>query len=92
MILNGKYDRDIIIYAFRYTLGRHSYAPSLMRDKLDEVWDQLDEWDRDQILKEIGKYKEYIERIYGKKEMDFNTTYDLSEWLFWREKKMLEKM
>ena len=92
MILNGKYDRDVIIYAFRYTLGRHSYAPSLMRDKLDEVWEQLDECDRNQILKEVGEHKEHTERISEKSGMDFNTTYDLSEWLSWREKKMLEKM
>ena len=52
MILDKQFDRDVIIYAYRYTLGRHSYAPGLMRDKLDEIWDQLSDGDKNLIIHE----------------------------------------
>lgn len=88
MILEDKDDRDVIAYAFRYTLGRHSYAPSLMRNKLDKIWDQLYEEDRNQILKEIEEHRVRLDRMYEGKKTDFDTKYDLSEWVAWREKKL----
>jgi hypothetical protein len=54
MKLDAQFDRDIIIYAFRYALTRNSYAPSLMRAKLDEVWSQLENWDKEQIIDEAS--------------------------------------
>jgi hypothetical protein len=88
MILNTEFDRDIVIYAFRYTLGRHSYAPGLMMRKLDEIWDQLNEWDKELILKEILEYYEFLNRIKPFTERDYNDQYDIMEWMNWREKKI----
>ena len=89
MILDKQFDRDLIIYAFRYTLGRHSYAPGLMMRKLEELWSQLTFGDKELILREIQEHEQYINRIYVGKEKDFNGTYDLNEWVHWRIK-MLE--
>ena len=92
MILDKEFDRDIVIYAFRYTLGRHSYAPGLMRDKLDEIWDQISQGDKDLILREIKEHREFMYRLYP----DYDTKapkmeqYDLQAWIDWRERKMRE--
>ena len=85
MILDTEFDRDIICYAFRYTLGRHTYAPGIMMDTLDQVWNQLDEFAKELILREILEHKEFLERINKGKEWSFNDDYDLKEWLNWRE-------
>jgi hypothetical protein len=90
MILDKEFDRDIIIYAFRYTLGRHSYAPGLMRGKLDEIWDQISQGDKTLILREIEEHAKFIGMIYDGKTMTAMDTYDLNEWLVWRERKMIE--
>lgn len=90
MILDSEFDRDVIIYAFRYTLGRHSYAPGLMRDKLDELWDQLHDFDKELILREIVEHKEFLERINKDKKWSFNDDYDLKEWVSWREQRIFK--
>ena len=90
MRLDKQFDRDIIIYAFRYTLGRHSYAPGLMMDKLEEIWDQMSNGDKELIFREIQEHHEFLDRI------DKNATIkrpgmeqmDLDHWLNWREKMM----
>lgn len=95
MILNKQFDRDVIIYAFRYCLPRHTYAPGIMRDTLDEVWETLDPFAKELILREIVEQKEFLERIYeiekreGRKgEWSFSDKYDMDEWLFWREQRI----
>jgi len=94
MILDKQFDRDVIIYAFRYTLPRHTYSPGIMRDKLDEVWNSLDEFAKELVLREIIEHKEFLERIYeiekskGRGEWSFNDSYDLKEWLNWRERRI----
>ena len=76
MKLDSQFDRDVIIYAFRYALTRNSYAPSLMQDKLDEIWSQLEDWDKDQILREA-------------KESRYSVNQDV-EWGNWARKKERE--
>lgn len=88
MILNSEFDQDVIVYAFRYTLGRHSYAPGLMRDKLDAVWNQLHDSDKELILREILEHKEFLERINQHGNWSFNDDYDLKEWLNWRDQRI----
>jgi hypothetical protein len=92
MILNKEFDRDIIIYAFRYTLGRHSYAPGLMRGKLDEIWDQLSDSDKQLIFKEIEDYGRYLylSRPNVISESAIMERADVHEWIDWRERKMRE--
>jgi len=88
MILNTEFDRDVICYAFRYALGRNSYAPYLMMRKLDEVWNQLDEFTKELILREILEHKKFLERINKGNEWSFNDNYDLSEWMNWRKNRI----
>jgi hypothetical protein len=59
----------------RYTLKRHTYAPELMRDKLDEIWDQLKEFDRKAIIDEIIEYS-----YFGSTEMERS---DYGKWQMW---------
>lgn len=70
MILNAKYDRNVIIYAFRYAMNRQSYASSIMQNKLDEIWDQLPVEDQQQIIREA---------------LENRGTYDTlsSSWVYW---------
>lgn len=91
MKLTSEFDDAVYVCAFRYALPRHSYMPHLIRNKLDEVWDSLPDTTRGLILVEILEHKEYLERLYKGKELDFNTEYDLKEWLIWREKKLAER-
>lgn len=77
MILNSKYDRDVIIYAFRYALGRASYAPGLMQEKLDEIWNQLERHDQDMILSEIAEREK--------------TNLPMEGWGLWRQRKENER-
>ena len=44
---------DIIFFAFRYCLGRRTYAVSMMVDYLLENWSNLPKNIRDKIKKEI---------------------------------------
>jgi|GEM_PF-4514865 hypothetical protein len=92
MKLDSEFDETVYLCAFRYALPRHTYMPSLMRDKLDEVWDQLPEHAKDIILREIVEHKEFLERMYSvrQEEWTFSEKYDLSEWLEWRKKKLFE--
>ena len=87
MLLNKEFDHDIIIYAFRYTLGRHSYAPGLMRAKLDELWDQLSEGDRELIIRETEEYVR-VEREIHPGEHAFK--FDVDGWANWVERKRCE--
>ena len=60
------YERDLLIYAFRYILGRRTYAVSTIIDLLKSNWDILSEGDKQLYIKEIKEYKElYGERGLG---------------------------
>ena len=58
MISFGIDDRDILIYAFRYVLGRQTYAVSTVVDNILSNWDELSEGDKNLYQKEILEYKE----------------------------------
>ena len=57
------YERDLLIYAFRYTLGRRTYAVSTIVELLKINWDIISEGDKRLYINEIKEYKE----IYGEK-------------------------
>ena len=60
------YERDLLIYAFRYVLGRRTYAVSTVIDLLKSNWDIISEGDKQLYIKEIKEYKElYGERGLG---------------------------
>ncbi len=44
---------NILIFAFRYALGRMSMAPSTVMEELKKHWDELPETSRNQIQNEI---------------------------------------
>lgn len=46
-------DRDILFYAFRYALGRSTYAVHTMVAVLTSNWDKLSTHDKNKIKKEI---------------------------------------
>ena len=45
--------RDILTYAFRYALGRQSYAPSTVADIIINNWDYLSDGDKMLYKREI---------------------------------------
>lgn len=45
--------RDLLIYAFRYTLGRSTYAPHTVMSVLKRCWWKLSKGDRELYLREI---------------------------------------
>ncbi len=51
----------ILIYAFRYALGRRTYAVSDVVEALIENWDSLDKYSKELIKKEIKLH----EKCYG---------------------------
>lgn len=46
-------DNVIMIFALRYALGRKSTAPGIMVDAIIKYWHKFDEWEQQQIKKEI---------------------------------------
>ncbi len=69
----------IIIYAFRYALGRMSGSASDVCDCIKENVDSFKSWELKQIIEEIKQYEE----MYGKLGMDCDkqTWYNLIEFL-----------
>jgi len=46
-------DNTILIFAFRYALGRTSAAPSMVADELKKHWCGFKEWEQKQIHDDI---------------------------------------
>lgn len=46
-------ERTIVVFAFRYALGRRTYAPSLVAGYITEHLDSFTETDRRQMAEEI---------------------------------------
>jgi len=53
MDINENEQREMIIYAFRYALGRMTYSVSTMVRIIDNNWDNLSKSDRELIQREI---------------------------------------
>jgi len=45
--------REILIYAFRYTLGRASYSVSTMVETIENEWDSISDHDKQLFKREI---------------------------------------
>lgn len=50
--------RDLLIQAFRYSLGRQTYATATMQDALRYAWPLLSAGDRQLIHREIQQHKD----------------------------------
>lgn len=53
MKFTDNFDRDILVYAFRYALGRRSYAVGIVINELKRNWKDFPEHDRELIKREI---------------------------------------
>lgn len=54
-VRNYPIPREIMIYAFRYALGRMSVAPSYVVEELEKQWPYLKSHDKALIKREIGQ-------------------------------------
>lgn len=43
----------VVVFAFRYALGRHSTAPSIVADFIKDYIEQFVKWEIEMIIKEI---------------------------------------
>lgn len=48
-------DLNVVFFAFRYALGRSTAAPSIVINKIKEVWDDFPLHDKEQMLEEITR-------------------------------------
>lgn len=69
MRFTDEFDRDILIYAFRYALGRRSYSVGIVIDELKRNWKDFPEHDRKLIKREIrdavGHWESVSQEIPG---------------------------
>lgn len=73
MIKTLTIDIDIIIYAFRYCLGRQTYCVLTMTEQLKQHWQELEPNDRALIKREIRERDEnpaYSNRGLGDPNID----------------------
>jgi hypothetical protein len=59
----------ILMFAFRYALGRQTYAPSMVIETIKENIDAFDKWQLELMVKEINEYR------------DLGMVCDIDEWL-----------
>lgn len=52
-------DRNILIYSFRYALGRKSYSPGIVIDNIKNNIDKISSNDIELYIKEIDEYSGY---------------------------------
>lgn len=64
-------NEEMVMYAFRYALGRNTYAVSTVSDYLIQFWHRFKPHTREQIIKEI---EEAIERN------EAGMSYDVVRW------------
>ena len=62
-------NKDILFYAFRYALGRQTYAVATVVDEIIEHWNEINNSDQELYHKEI---KEAIEQGRAGSQIDIN--------------------
>lgn len=65
---------DIIFFAFRYSLGRHTYAPSLV---IQAVKDNIKHFEQNDINQMIGEIRLYLDEVPDNK----HETYPYIQWV-----------
>ena len=73
MRTNIQEEQLMLMFAFRYALGRQSTAPSTVVDIIERNWDIIPKQDLKQIQKEIVEY----EKMFGLSDIDKPTWYKL---------------
>ena len=71
--MNIQEEQLMLMFAFRYALGRQSTAPSTVVDIIERNWDIIPKQDLKQIQKEIVEY----EKMFGLSDIDKPTWYKL---------------
>lgn len=56
---NLSVDREVLFYAFRYALGRMSYAPTTVMDNIKSNIDKISEGDLTSYIREIEECQHY---------------------------------
>ncbi len=56
---NLSVDREVLFFAFRYALGRMSYAPSTVMDNIQTNIKKISDGDIKQYIKEINECEHY---------------------------------
>lgn len=51
-----KTQRDIVVFALRYALPRHTYAPSIVYDYIKANIDSFEDWEIEEMLADIRMY------------------------------------
>jgi len=67
MLIPESEQRDLLIYAFRYTLGRATYAPHTVIAVLKKSWNNISQGDKRLYQREI---KEAIEHDMAGHDLD----------------------
>lgn len=49
-------ERTIVVFALRYALPRHTYAPSIVYDYIKEHIDNFEDWEIEGMLDDIRMY------------------------------------
>lgn len=53
MIIPEEYQREFLIYGFRYCLGRHTYASHICQNIILDSWNEISKDDKELIQREI---------------------------------------
>jgi len=69
-------DKEVLIFAFRYALGRKSTAVPIVAENLKRNWNKLNDFDRKQIKNDI---KSAIEQNKAGMKMDIQIWQEILE-------------
>lgn len=67
----------ILLCALRYAIWRHSYAPSLVAEYIEENWDKLERNTKFHIIRDLT---EHINDVRGEWQNDTLCSIDLDTW------------
>ena len=73
MKMNTWEEQLMLMFAFRYALGRQSTAPSTVVEIIERNWDIIPKQDLEQIKREIVEY----EKMFGLSDIDKPTWWKL---------------
>lgn len=69
--------REIVISAFRYALGRHTYITHLTCNYIVEHYEIVDDRVKEVLLRDLEK----LDRYYAKEDIDYHMFTDFRKWL-----------
>ncbi len=69
------------LWAFRYVLGRQTYAPSMVQEELQAIWSHLDYETQECISRDLAEEINRSERVPG----CLGSAFDKKGWLQFRD-------